>query len=322
MKKGLTSLVLVLVLCLCTLAACGKNKTASEDKTVIRVGSLKGPTSIGIIKMMEDDKDGANYDFTVATQADELAAGIIKGELDIALVPANMASILYGKTEGKIKVIDINTLGVLYFVGADTSIDSLDKLSGKTIYLTGKGTTPDYVLQYLLGQAGVEAKLEYKSEAAEVVSVLANDKDAIGFLPQPFVTASLVKNDALSILLNANDEWNKLQGDGGSKMVTGVTVVRSEFLEEHPERVKAFLSDHKASAEFVNSDLAAASAYVEEFAIIEKAKIAEMAIPYCNITYIDGNELKDTLSGYLSVLYEMSPESVGGKLPEEGFYYN
>ena len=296
-------------------------------KTEVRVGSLKGPTSIGLMKLMKDaeEKTAANdYTFTMETAADALLPMIIQGELDIALVPANVASVLYHKTEGAITVIDINTLGVLYMVSADTSLTGIGDLKGKTIYLTGKGTTPDYALHYILGQNGIseaDVTLEYKSEAAEVAAVLANEPESIGLLPQPFVTAACAQNESLQVIFDLTKEWRAVQGEEGSELVTGVTIVRNEFLQENKEAVERFLEEHKASAEFANDHVEETAELVAEKGIIEKAQVAAKAIPNCNITYMDGEEMKTALSGYLSVLMEQNPESIGGKLPEDDFYY-
>ena len=207
-------------------------ENADADGTLIRVASLKGPTSLGLLFLMDKANKGetANtYEFRMATGADEILPLMVKGDLDIALVPANVASILYHKTQGGVEVIDINTLGVLYMVSGDDGLTDFTDLKGKTIYLTGKGTTPDYVLQYLLNANGMsvdDVTLEYKSEATEVASVLAEDPTAIGLLPQPFVTAACMQNDTLKVIFDLNEEWNKVQGASGSSMVTGVTVVR------------------------------------------------------------------------------------------------
>jgi NitT/TauT family transport system substrate-binding protein len=308
------------------LLAYGCGNTAYEGAD-IRIGSLKGPTSIGLMSLMDQaaQKETANnYVFTMEASADALLPLIIKGELDIALVPANVASVLYQKTEGAVSVVDINTLGVLYMVSGDTSILSLEDLKGKTVYLTGKGTTPDYVIQYLLAQAGLtdEVTLEYKSEATEVAALLSQEPANIGLLPQPFVTVALAQNDKLGIVLDLNEEWNKLQGENGSSMVTGVTIVRNDFLKEHEEAVLKFMEEHEASAKYANENIAETAALVAEAGIIEKAQIAEKAIPFCNITYIDGADAKLALEGYLNVLFEQNAESVGGQLPGEDFYFS
>lgn len=300
----------------------------TADGTLVRVASLKGPTSLGLLFLMNkaDKGETANtYEFQMATGADEILPLMVKGDLDIALVPANVASVLYHKTQGGVEVIDINTLGVLYMVSGEDGLTNFTDLKGKTIYLTGKGTTPDYVLQYLLTANGMSADdviLEYKSEATEVASVLAEDPTAIGLLPQPFVTAACMQNDALKVIFDLNEEWNKVQGEDGSSMVTGVTVVRKEFLEENEEAVKSFMEDHKASAEDINADPATGAALAVEAQIVAKEPIAQKAIPNCNITYIDKAEMKQALSGYLDVLFHQDSLSIGGGLPESDFYYD
>lgn len=302
------------------------DSTAASGVTV-RVGSLKGPTSMGLVHLMEQDEQNASlcdYEFTMVTAADELLASVVSENLDIALVPANVASVLYNKTKGGISVIDINTLGVLYIVASDDSISSVADLKGRTLCLTGKGTSPDYVLHYLLSANGLsedDVTLEYKSEAAEVAAVLKEQPDAIGLLPQPFVTAACAQNEALSIVLNLTEEWDKVQGEGGSRLVTGVTVVRNAFLQEHPEIIDTFLTEHKASADFSNENPDQASELIAALGIIEKAPVAKKALPYCNITCLTGEEMKAALSGYLQVLADQDPKSIGGKLPEDDFYY-
>ena len=255
------------------------------------------------------------------TGADEIMPLMIKGETDIALLPANAAAILYQKSEGAVSVIDINTLGVLYLVSGDKSIENIEDLAGRTVYLTGKGTTPDYALQYLLVQHGVdlsEVVLEYKSEATEVAALLKENPDSIGLLPQPFVTAACAQNEALGIVLDINAEWEAL--NDGKGLVTGVTVVRKAFLEEHPEAVELFMEEHEASAAYANENVEEAAELVAERGIVEKAAVAAKAIPACNITYIDGTQMKEALSEYLAVLYGQDPEFIGGAMPDDDFY--
>lgn len=308
--------------------ASAEETSQNTDGTVVRVASLKGPTSLGLLFLMDKANKGEtanNYEFRMATGADEILPLMVKGDLDIALIPANVASILYHKTQGGVEVIDINTLGVLYMVSGEDGLADFTDLKGKTIYLTGKGTTPDYVLQYLLNANGMsvdDVTLEYKSEATEVASVLAEDPTAIGLLPQPFVTAACMQNDALKVIFDLNEEWNKVQGANDSSMVTGVTVVRKEFLEENEEAVKAFMEEHKASAEAINADPATGAALAVEAQIVAKEPIAQKAIPDCNITYMDKADMKQALSGYLDVLFHQDSQSIGGGLPESDFYYD
>ena len=308
------------------LTGCGSGK--AEEKVTVKVGALKGATTLGLLPLEDkaaNGEAGENYEFSMMTAADELLPMMIKGELDIALLPSNVASILYQKTNGGVTVIDINTLGVLYMVSGDSSVTGVEDLAGRTIYLTGKGTTPDYVLHYILSGNGMDADsdctLEYKSEATEVAALLAENPDAIGLLPQPFVTAACAQNDALSVILEMNAEWEKLQGEDGSRLVTGVTVVRNEFLQEHENAVVTFMEEHQASAQSMNSDVENGAKLAAASGIIAKEPIALKAIPKCNITYIDGADMKQALSGYLEVLYEQNPESIGGALPGDDFYY-
>ncbi len=303
-------------------AGCGK-----KENPAIRVGALKGPTTIGLLQLMEEageSKTENGYQFTMAVGADELTALLAKEELDIALLPANVAAVLYNKTRGGISVIDINTLGVLYMVSGNESINSFEDLKGQTIYLTGKGTTPDFVLEYLLSENGIsmeEVTLEYRSEATEIAVLLSENPEAVGLLPQPFVTVACAQNEKLSVRLSLTEEWARVQGEQGSSLVTGVTVVRNEFLEENPEAVALFLEEHAESTAFVLENPDEAAALCVKAEIIAKEQVAKKAIPFCNITCITGEEMKQALSGYLAVLYGKNPDAVGGSLPGEDFYY-
>lgn len=314
MKKTVTFIV-TLALSLCLLSGC---TSASNSAKNIRIGSLKGPTSIGLMKMMDD----TSYSFELATTADELLPKMISGDLDIALVPANVSSVLYNKSEGAVQVIDINTLGVLYAVSADDSIASVKDLVGKNVYITNKGTTPDYITQYLLKANGIDisdVNIEYKSESAEVAAILNSDPEAVGILPQPFVTACMLKNDSLKDVLDLTAEWDKINPD--SQLLTGVTIVRKEFLENNKDAVMRFMKDHEESVEYAVSNVEDTAGKVVEAGIIEKEPLAVKAIPKCNVVYIDGSKMQNDLMGYLEVLYELDPSSVGGKLPNDDFYY-
>ena len=296
-------------------------------QAAIRVGSLKGPTSMGLVSLMDKASRGETsnvYEFTMAGKADELVGKIANGDLDIALLPANVASVLYAKTQGNITVLDINTLGVLYVVASDDSISSMADLKGRTIYMTGKGPTPEYVMNYLLKENGLstsDVDLQFKSEATEVASLLKQDSSAIGVLPQPFATAACIQNPDLKTVLDLTEQWNMLNKDTGSMLVTGVTLVRSDFLRENRSPVADFIKDHEASTLFATEHAEDASRLIAEQGIVEKAPIAQKALPYCNIVCLTGQEMKDALSGYLSTLHEQDPKSIGGQMPGDDFYY-
>ena len=301
------------------------DESASAEKTTIRIGGLQGPTSIGMVKLMEDDETNStanDYDFTVAGSADELTPLLIRGELDMAAIPANLASVLYNRTEGAIQILAVNTLGVLYIVETGNSVQSLADLKGKTIYATGKGSTPEYTLLYLLEKAGLDPEkdvtVEFKSEPTEVVALLKAQPEAVAMLPQPYVTAAQAQVEGLRIAVDLNEAWEA--AETGSKLLTGTIVVRREFAEANPEAIEAFVTEYRASTEFANENVSEAAQLVEKYGIATAA-IAEKAIPYCNITCMEGAEMKAAMQVYLGVLYEKNPDSVGGALPDDAFYY-
>lgn len=308
-------------------SASGQKDPELTCQAGVRVGSLKGPTSMGLVSLMDKASKGetANvYEFTMAGKADELVGKIANGDLDIALVPANVASVLYNKTQGNVTVLDINTLGVLYVVASDDSITSMADLKGRSIYMTGKGTTPEYVMNYLLKGNGLstsDVDLQFKSEATEVASLLKEDSSAIGVLPQPFATAACIQNPDLKTVLDLTEQWNLLNKDTSSMLVTGVTLVRSDFLRENQAPVAEFLEEHAQSALFATEHVEEAAELIAAQGIVEKAPIAQKALPYCNIVCLTGQEMKDALSGYLSTLMEQDPKSIGGQLPGDDFYY-
>ena len=300
----------------------------SEDLT-IRVGAFKGPTAMGMVKLMEDNEAGTSanhYEFTVMGSVDEVTPKLLQGELDIAALPANLSSVLYNNSNAGIQVTNINTLGVLYIVETGDTVHSVADLKGKTIYASGKGATPEYALNYLLTQNGLDpatdVTIEWKSEHTECVAAIAQAENGIAMLPQPFVTTAQAQNPDIRVALDMTQEWETLQAstEHPSALLTGVTVVRTEFAQEHPEAVDAFLQEYKASTEYVNANVPESAALLEKFDIFQAA-VAEKALPACNIVYIDGDQMKDQLGGYLAVLLEQNPNSIGGALPGDDFYY-
>ena len=296
-------------------------------RTTFRIASLKGPTTMGLVGLMDDADNGRarhDYQVTMHGTADEIAPQLLQGQIDIALVPCNLASVLYNKTEGAIEVAAINTLGVLYVVTTSDEIESVAGLAGKTIYTTGKGTTPEFALNYVLTQNGLtpgeDVTVEFMSEATEVLAAMQLSSGyPIAMLPQPYVTTAQMQMEGLHTALDLTEEWDKVSPD--SALVTGVVVVRREFAEQNPDALREFLEDYKASTEFVNADTDAAAALVAQYEIVPKEEIARKALPACNITFIDGAPMKEKISGYLQVLYDQNPQSVGGALPDDAFYY-
>lgn len=222
----------------------------------------------------------------------------------------------------------INTLGVLYVLENGSTINSVADLKGKTIYATGKGATPEYILNYILKANGIDPEkdvtIEYKTEHAELAALAATGKVAISMLPEPNVTAVLKQNKNARIALNLTEEWDKAVAANGenSKLAQGCIIARKDFVEKNPEAVARFMDAYKASVESVNSAPAEAAALVVKHGIMPKAAIAQAAIPNCNITFIEGAEMKDIMSANLNVLFNANPKSIGGAMPGDDFYYS
>ena len=291
----------------------------------LRIAGLKGPTTMGLVNLLSMEQAGTaamDYDLQLYGAADEIVPLLIKGELDMAAIPANLAATLYQKTNGGIQAVAVNTLGVLYVVEQGDTVHSMADLKGRTILSTGKGTTPEYVLRYLLTANGLDpdkdVDIQYYSEATEVTAQMASTQDAIAVLPQPYVTAAGLKDDTLRVALDLTAEWDKV---ADTQLITGVTVVRKAYAEEHPDVVAAFLADYAQSVNTANTDLDGTAALCEEQGVVAKAAIAKKALPNCNIVCLTGEELKADVSGYLQVLYDADPAAVGGTLPGEDFYW-
>ena len=326
MKKKL-AVFLAALLVATGLTACGqKEEVSSEPAVTAKVAALKGPTSMGMVKMMADQKDAKekNYEFTIGSSPDEIAPKFLKGEFDIVALPSNLASILYNKSQGKVQVLAINTLGILYLMENGDSVKSIEDLKGKTVYSSGKGAVPEYTFNYILKANGLnpdtDLRVEYKSEHTEALAALLNDKSGLAVLPQPFATVASLKNKDLRTALDLSKEWDKASKNAKSTMITGVVVVNKDFAAKYPEKIKKFMADYKASIDYTNTNVDDAAKLIEENNIVPAA-VAKKAIPQCNITYIDGSDMKDKLSGYLQVLFEANPKSVGGKMPADDFYY-
>lgn len=293
---------------------------ASDE--VLRVGSLKGPTTMGLVNLMSEVESGAKsgYSFEMQSQPDVIMSELVAGKLDIALLPANVAAVAYNKTNHGVSAIDINTLGVLYCVTGDENVKSVKDLAGKTVLSTGQGASPEYVLNYLLEKNGVtDCDVQFKSEATEIAALLKQDPAQIAILPQPFVTVATAQNDQLKVAFSLTDEWKSVSPD--SKLLTGVTVVRNEVLENRAAEVDQFIADHQASTEKAGTDVDATAELVAKYGIIAKAPVAKKALPNCNIVAIAGDEMKTDLAGYLQVLFDANPKSVGGTMPDDDFYY-
>ena len=320
MKKT-ASLILALVLAF-SVSGCSENK-AEIGNEPINVTMLKGPTGIGAVKLMEESEknetDG-NYNINVSAAADDAMAKIISGEVDIAAVPTNTAPLIYNKTNGNIEVLAVNTLGVLYIVENGDSIHTIKDLEGKTIYSSGQGAVPEYVLNYLLEKNNVEnVNIVYMTEHAEVAAALADGRADIALLPEPNVTAVIMKNSEIRIAVDVNDEWKKTNG---SELAMGCIVAGKEFIDENKEAVDIFLKEYSESIDYVNNNVSEAAELVEKYGIMASSDAAVKAIPNCNIVYKEKDEMKTMLEAFYDVLYKANPKSVGGEIPDTELYYD
>ncbi len=286
----------------------------------VQVAALKGPTALGMLNMMEEYQDNAEnpYKFTIAAEPNDVVAMINKGEVDIAAIPTNLASTLYHK-KGEIKMLALNTLGVLYVVENGNEIQSVSDLEGKTIYSTGQGAVPEYALNYVLEKNNLTDKVtvEYKGQHAELTTLMAAGKASVAVLPQPFVTAAQAKNPGIRVAIDLTQEW---EAANNATLTMGCVVVRNEFLLEHEDIVKSFMAAYEASAIKANEDVDGTAKLAGRYDIVAQA-VAQKAIPACNIVYIDGAEMKTKANTFFAALAGMNPASIGGKLPDDGLYY-
>ena len=304
--------------------------TEELSSDTVRVGTLKGPTAMGLVKFMDEADSGAlsdgQYQFTMYDAPDQLVPLVVKGDVDIAMVPGNLASVLYQKTKGNVQVFAINTLGVLYIVDNGNPVSSVADLKGRGIAASGMGSTPQYVLNYILQQNGLDPEKDvdvtWCDDHSMALQMLMKDDSLLAMLPQPFVTVAQTKADTIHVDLDLTEEWNKTQekAQNPSQLVMGVAIVNKSFAEKNPDALRAFMSHYEESVKFVNSNVDEAAALVGKYDIVPEG-VAKKAIPACNITYIAGEDMKNGLSGFLQVLNDQDPSAVGGALPEDDFYY-
>lgn len=332
-KSRKLSLLLALIMLISLFAGCSSKEQAKDtpaqpeapkEKTNVTIAGLKGPTSIGMIKMIDDkalNSDDYNVSYVAESAPDALTGKIISGEIQISSVPANLASVLYNKTGGKIQIMAINTIGNLYIVGSDGTAKISD-LEGKTLGMSAKGSTPDFAMNYILKQNGLEGKvqLEYELDHATLSQKVIGGDSEVALLPQPFVTQTTMKNQNVKMLIDLNEAWKEATA-GKSELYTGCIVVNKEFAENNKEFVQEFLKQYEESVNYVNANAKDASVLVEKNEIMPSATLVEKAIPYCGITFKKAIDNKDSLNAFYQILFDSNPASVGGKMPDDGFYF-
>ena len=331
MKKLLA--VMLSVIMVFSFAACaGKSannegESQIEETTTIRIGAMAGPTAMGMVKLRKDSENGntkntyAFEDF--ATDASAFVTPLATGEIDIAAVPSNLAANIYNKTEGRVQVVAVNTLGVLNLVERGNTVNDISDLKGKTIYATGMGAVPEYTIRYILSGNGLDAdkdvNIVWCSDTTEALSKLKSEDGAIAVLPQPFVTAASAQISDLRVVKDLNEAWEKINDN--SKIVTGVIVVRKEFAEKYPEQLKKFIDEYNESVAYTSSNVDETAQLIAEYGVVASAAIAKKALPKCHIVCYVNGDMKNALKGFLQVLYDQNPKSVGGSMPKDDFYY-
>ena len=314
MKKFLAILLSLIIIIGAT--ACSKTK---KTGVTVNIGVLKGPTGMSAAWLMDqnDQKLSANeYNFTVAGTPDAITGQLINGDMDIAALPTNAISALYNKTEGKISVLGVNALGVLYILENGNSINSVSDLAGKTVLASGKGSTAEYVLNYILEKNGVIAEIVWAAEHSEAATLALKGDYDIVMLPEPFVTNVTAKSDAFRVALDLTEEWEAL---GNGELTMGGIAVRTAFLEEHPDAVKAFVDEYGKSVAFTNSQPEDAAKLIAKYEIAAE-EVAKNAIPRCNIVWLHGKDYKAVLENFFGVVYNANPAGIGGKMPGDDFY--
>ena len=317
----------LLIACLALLISCAPLAAAQgaegavDTALPVRVFSLNGSTGFGMAPLIAEHGEGEtalNYSFSVETDASNITAALVNGDCDIAALPTNAAAALYNKTQGKVQVLALNTLGVLYLVSdGSVEVNSFADLEGRTVYAPAQN--PSFIFSYLCEANGVAVTIDNSyAQPAELNTAVAAREVSLAVLPEPMVTIARSKNSSLTVALDLTGEWDKVAAPGS--LVQGCLVVRSELAAAHPAELKAFLEDYERSVKLALSDPAAAAQAVEAAGIFQSAAVAEKAIPRCNLCFVAGEAMKAQLGDFLNILFETAPQSIGGSLPWDDFY--
>lgn len=343
--KKIIALTLALVMLL-SLAACAKEEpqptaAATEAPVVteaapettaapeteapavpVNLMVLNGTTGFGMANLLDAAANGAaaqEYNFSVETDASNIVAALANGSVDIAALPTNAAATVYNKTQGKVQVLALNTLGVLYLVtDGSVTIESIEDLAGKTVYAPAQN--PSFIFQHIVTAAGLtDVTIDNTyAQPADLNTAVAAGEVSIAVLPEPMVTVARSKNPDLKVALDLTAEWDKVAPAGS--LVQGCVVVRKAFAEENPTAVKTFLEEYGASIELLTSDIEGTAAKIEATGVFAKAAVAAKAIPNCNVCFITGQEMQAALSEFLNIMHGVAPASVGGAIPGDDFY--
>ena len=329
--KKLLLLLMLMILASVLLTGCGQDESnpsnsSEAEAPTIRVAAMRGPTALGLLALMDEHYRGNavnDYEFTLLGSPDEVPPLLVQGNVDVAVVPGNLAAVLYNRLEGDVQALAVVTLGVLHIVDTTGEINSVADLAGRTIFSTGQGATPEFALNYVLTQngltPGVDVEIEFRAEPPEIAALLETGQIEVALLPEPFLSATMARVDGLRIALDLTEEWDRVQPD--YSLIMSVVIARREFLENNPAAVASFMQEYAASINFMTTNIPAGARLAEDFELIPNAAIAEAAIPRTNIVFLTGDTMQRNLMGFYNVLFNAYPASVGGALPGEGFFF-
>jgi NitT/TauT family transport system substrate-binding protein len=330
MKKNLVVWFILMVFIL-SVAGCSSSKKDSADKAApaavnFKVAVLRGPTAVGMIKMMDTQPsmgDNVTAEYVIEQTPDTLSAKLLTGEIDIATIPTNTAAKLYNKGVAY-QLAAMNTWGVMYVLTNGTAINSWSDLKGQQIDNSSQGSAADVVFRYLLNKNGIDPEkdvtIKYIASPVEQAQLAIAGKSKITVLPEPWVSTVLSQNKDMKLALDFQKEWTRLNG-ADIPFAQTCLVVKADFASKHPEIMTKFLQEYANSIDWVNNNPAQAGELLKKQDIGIPADVAATAIPRCNLRFMSAIDAKPSVEKYLQVLLDFSPDSIGGKLPDAQFYY-
>ncbi len=299
------------------------DQAVPEEPIVVKVGVPAGVTAMSMLGAMREEERGPiSFEFDIIPTPDLIAAKLINKEVDFIVLPTNLASILYNKGV-EYKLAGSSIWGTLYMISSEEITDWAD-LKGKEIYTIGRGLTPDVMLRYLLENKGInpdeDVTITYLSGATELAPTFISGRSTVSVIPEPMLSAVLMKKPEANVVFDFQKEWAGITGTGESYPQASV-MVQNAFVEAHPQAVQAVLAEFERSAKWINEDTEAAGAFAETLDMGLKKAIVVNAVERSNIRFVGVEEAKPEIETYLSVLMDASEKLIGGKMPDEAFYF-
>jgi len=319
MKKNLLVLLFAAITVV-FLVSCSAETRPEQIKVVTPAGA----TAISIVKPMKDTQEigGTKVLYEVVPSTDLIVARLTAKEADFAIVPVNLAAQLYRK-QMPYSLTSVVTWGNLFIVSSE-ELEGWDAMKGQDIYLMGKGLVPDIVFRTLLKENGLDpdkdVNLIYLSGATELAPNFISGKSRISMLPEPSLTTVKMKKSDTHVYLDLQEEWKKAFGTDAGYPQAGI-LVKNDLIKCNPGLVKQYLGILEEGMNWLNENPKDAGAYAEELNLDLPAAVVEKSIPGNNIQHKYISDVKDQLNDFYRVLFDFSPETVGGELPDNGLYY-